>query len=265
VKILLVLRSLIVTLLIFPLMTLVSSLVVLFLANLGSPLVNGVIQFWARSVCWLYGVTVKVYYPENIRDGGFLLLFNHSSFFDIFAISSVLPEIRFGAKIELFKIPFFGSAMRAVGVIPISREEREKSVQELKNHEHKIAKGMRVALAPEGGRLGGEDFLAPFKSGPFYFALSSGAAIQPVLIQGASLIWPKGSLTPAIKRWKSEIKLIFLPQISTSSYQIDQRNELKNATFHAMDKTLKDWRQKEKQSYSSSSSSSSKFSSSSSS
>jgi len=257
VKPLLLLRSGVVTLLLFPFLTVFSSLMVLVLVALKLRGENRIIQFWASSICRLYGVKVKVFYPDRIKPGGFLLLFNHASFFDIFAISSVLPEVRFGAKIELFKIPFFGSAMRSVGVIPISRDQRERSVQELRNNQHRISSGVRVALSPEGGRLGGEDFLAPFKSGPFHFAIGSGAPIQPVLVQGASLVWPKGSLTPGARGWRSEIELVFLPQISTEDYNFEQRNQLKDIVYQIMESALIDWRDKKKNPYSSFSRSSS--------
>jgi 1-acyl-sn-glycerol-3-phosphate acyltransferase len=233
-----------VTFVIFPIVTLISSVFVIVCAYVKPNLVDIFIKAWAKLVCWMYGVRVTVYYPENIKPGGFLLLFNHSSFFDIFALSSVLPEIRFGAKKELFRIPFFGSAMKAVGVIPIERDQRDRAIETLRHNQHRLAKGTRVGLSPEGGRLGGEDFLSPFKSGPFYFALGARAPIQPVLIQGASLVWPKGSWMPAKTRWLSEIELVFLPQIQTTLYTFDQRNELKDYTFEVMHSALKQWRAK---------------------
>lgn len=241
-KSLLLLRSLIVTWMLFPLITVAGSLLVLMSVMLNPSWVNPVIRIWARGVCRLYGVKVKVHGLENLNEGGFLLLFNHASFFDIFAISSVLPEIRFGAKVELFKIPFFGAAMKSVGVIPIAREHREKSVQSLTDNQHRLASGVRVGLSPEGGRLGGEDFLAPFKSGPFHFAIGARAPIQPVLIQGASLVWPKGSLTPGMVAWCHQIDLVILPAIDTSPYSLDQRNELKDHTYKIMKEALENWR-----------------------
>jgi len=241
-KIFLLLRSVLVTFIIFPIVTIILSACVLVCAFFKANQVDIFIKVWAKLVCWMYGVRVKVYNFQNIKPGGFLLLFNHSSFFDIFALSSVLPELRFGAKIELFRIPIFGSAMRAVGVIPIERDQRERSIAALQGNRHRLKKGVRVGLSPEGGRLGGEDFLSPFKSGPFYFALGAQAPIQPVIIQGASLVWPKGSWTPALNQWVSEIELVFLPQIPTDSYSLDQRNELKDYTYHVMLTALKQWR-----------------------
>lgn len=242
--VLLLLRSLVATWLLFPLVTVLGSFLVLVCVLLRIPFENHVIKYWAKSVCWLYGVTVNMHFAERLAPGGFLILFNHSSFFDIFALSSVLPEIRFGAKVELFKIPIFGAAMRSVGVIPITRDQREKSVSALRANETRVTQdGVRVGLSPEGGRLGGEDFLAPFKSGPFYFALGAKAPIQPCIIQGASLVWPKGSLLPGCRQWASQIDLIFLDTIDTEKYAAGDRHQLKDFTYQVMEQALISWRQ----------------------
>ena len=85
------------------------------------------VKWWGQSACWLFGVQVEVTGKERWkRDSGGVVLFNHTSFFDIFAMAGYLPDMRFGAKIELFKIPVFGAAMKRVGILPIDRERREK-------------------------------------------------------------------------------------------------------------------------------------------
>jgi 1-acyl-sn-glycerol-3-phosphate acyltransferase len=204
---------------------------------------NFFVGLWGRCTCWLYGVRLQIFYPENISPGGFLLLFNHSSFFDIFALSAVLPDLRYGAKIQLFQIPIFGLAMKCAGIIPIDREHREKSIEALHDNRDRFSKGLRVALSPEGGRVGSDSELSPFKSGPFYFVLSGQGLIQPVLLQGAQDVWSKGSLFPGMKSWTHTLDLVFLPPISTESYTLDQRKELKDHVYSVMKKALHQWRQ----------------------
>src|SRR4051812_47008812 len=87
---------------------------------------NTLVSGWAKLCCRMAGVHVRVEGAENIPDRGCLFLFNHSSFFDVFALAGYIPDLRFGAKAELFKIPVFASAIRAVGTLPIARDNREE-------------------------------------------------------------------------------------------------------------------------------------------
>lgn len=86
------------------------------------------IRAWSGPLLWVFGIRVIGQGDENIpAKGGGIIVFNHQSLFDIPALTSSTPKkIRFGAKIELFKIPFFGAAMRAVGTLPIARNNRNE-------------------------------------------------------------------------------------------------------------------------------------------
>jgi 1-acyl-sn-glycerol-3-phosphate acyltransferase len=159
------------------------------------------------------------YQPVFSRDGFFppaqaeLVLFNHSSFFDIFALIAWDERIRFGAKQELFRIPIFAWAMRKAGIVPIPRQDRRTAIENLSKAVTSDRTLHPLALAPEGGRLGGDDFLAPFKSGPFYLAKQGPLSIQMVLIRGASRVWPKGALVAGARSWQYEITLDVLPPL----------------------------------------------------
>ncbi|MBO9668373.1 MAG: 1-acyl-sn-glycerol-3-phosphate acyltransferase, partial [Bdellovibrio sp.] len=111
-----------------------------------------IVYFWTKNVCRMFGVKVVVKGLETLPPGGFIFVFNHTSFFDIFAMAGWLGSFRFGAKIELFKIPIFGAGMRRAGILPIARERREEVFKVYKAAESRIAKGERFALAPEGTR-----------------------------------------------------------------------------------------------------------------
>lgn len=237
-------RSLLVTWVYLPLITWFTSVLVLFFLIFfkSSRAANKCVWFWAQSLCSLYGVRVVAKELHHIPPGGFLLLFNHSSFFDIFVISTLLPEVRFGAKAELFKIPFFGTAMKVAGVIPIDRGKREETVDVLKKNQGRIRQGARVGLSPEGGRFShSETYLNSFKSGPFYFAIGSKAQILPCLIRGATSVWPKGSLLPAQNAWKTEIEVLFLKPFSTEGLELTDRHQLKDLVFQSMSESLKNW------------------------
>ncbi|MDG0818209.1 lysophospholipid acyltransferase family protein [Bdellovibrio svalbardensis] len=181
-----------------------------------------IVEFWTRNSCRLFGVNVVVKGLENRPEGGFLYVFNHTSFFDIFAMNGWLGSFRFGAKIELFKIPVFGAGMRRAGILPIARSRREEVFKVYQAAEARIKAGERFALAPEGTRQEVES-LGPFKSGPFVFAINAKAPIVPVIVKGAAAILPKGHYIPNWGVWKRTITLEVLPAVDTTPYTIDQR------------------------------------------
>ena len=178
---------------------------------------------WTRGICWMFGVSVEVIGFENRPPGGFLYVFNHTSFFDIFAMNGYLDSFRFGAKIELFKIPFFGAAMRRGGILPIVRHRRDEVFKVYAAAESRIISGERFALSPEGTRQTNEEVLAPFKAGPFVFAINAKAPLVPVIIKGAAKAWPKSAIFPMWGVWKQTITLEVLPPIYPDGLQVDDR------------------------------------------
>lgn len=181
-----------------------------------------VLRRWGAISCWMFGVKVRVEGAENLPKEGGVVLFNHTSFFDIFALAAGVPDIRFGAKIELFKIPFFGFAMRRVGTLPIARQRREEVFKIYEEAEGRLRNGQKFALSPEGTRQN-EEKLGSFKSGPFIFAINAGAPLIPVVIRNAAGILPKHHLLPNTGRWTREIVLHILPPVETRGFTIDQR------------------------------------------
>ncbi len=222
------LRSL-VLLLVIPLYTVIMSLLFILISFLPNSrnFQNKVIRAWATGSCWLSGVNVQVSGVEEIPDGSCLFLFNHSSFADIFSMCAVIPDFRFGAKIELFSIPFFGKAMARAGVLPIVRENRGAVLKVYKDAVSRAQMGERFALSPEGTRQNDEKKLGSFKSGPFLFALDAQIPLVPVVIEGASLVLPKGKFLVNKINWNTTIKIKILEAISVKEYTYKNRNELK--------------------------------------
>ena len=70
---------------------------------------------WARMIIRTCGIKVEIEGLEHLRGlKSYILVANHQSFFDIFAVLAYLPgDTRFVAKKELLKIPVVGYAMVA--------------------------------------------------------------------------------------------------------------------------------------------------------
>src|SRR5262245_5425518 len=82
--------------------------------------------WWARGLLKAAGVRVVVHHADRVPKGASrVYVCNHVSWFDVLALASVLPRFKFVGKAELFRIPLFGQAARAAGMIPIERENRK--------------------------------------------------------------------------------------------------------------------------------------------
>jgi 1-acyl-sn-glycerol-3-phosphate acyltransferase len=179
-----------------PLLTLFTSVTVIIYGAFGrDEAITYHMWLWSRLVNWYFGVYVIAEGFEKIpQTGGGILAFNHQSHFDIPAITGSSKRlVRYGAKIELFKIPFFGPAIRVAGCLPIARDNRKEVFRIYEDAAKKFQQGIVYALAPEGTRQS-EPKIAPFKKGPFIFAVNANVPIIPVVVEGANRVLPKSKL-----------------------------------------------------------------------
>lgn len=124
----------------------------------------------------------------------YLYMSNHQSMIDIPVMFVAVPHsLRMVAKEILFKVPFFGSAMRQAGIIPIDRKNIHRAKGQLEEAKERLKEGLSIWLAPEGTRSRTLELL-PFKKGGFHVALALGVPILPVWIQGAGEVMHADSL-----------------------------------------------------------------------
>src|SRR5678809_326988 len=126
---------------------------------------------WGRSLCAAAGAHVVVHNPERmLTSRGAVYASNHVSWFDVFAIASVLPRYTFIAKSELRKLPIFGYGAESAGVVFLTRDNREQAFESYQDAANEVTAGKNVVVFPEGTR--GSDYsLRPFKKGPFVLAI----------------------------------------------------------------------------------------------
>lgn len=194
---------------------------------------SALIMIWGKITCALFNVKIKLHNSENIPAGGAVFLFNHSSFMDIFALIAVIPEVRFGAKIELFKIPIFGYAIRRAGTLPIDRSSREEVFKVYNEARERVKRNERFVLAPEGTRFFGDN-LSSFKSGPFIFAITSGAVISPVVMKGVHEVLPKNGILVNKNQWQGRIDVYVLKPVSVEAFSLDTRQDLQKNVYEKM-------------------------------
>jgi 1-acyl-sn-glycerol-3-phosphate acyltransferase len=153
------------------------------------------VGFWiTRAGLPLVGVRVVVKGFERFPRGASIVMANHSSNLDPDVLLPLLPgRVVIYLKASLMKIPVLGYAMRLAGFIPVQRDgsvESAKAASELA--QRALEQGSCLVLFPEGTRSR-DGSLLPFKRGPFFLAMESGAQVAPVSIRGATRLLPKGS------------------------------------------------------------------------
>lgn len=179
-------------------------------------------RVWSRVTLWASGVKVIVRNPERMAgEEPRIYMSNHLSWFDIPVLAGVLPRYKFVAKAELFKVPVFGPAIRAIGMVPLDRQNRKAAFAAYDVAVGKIREGNSVVVFPEGSR--GMDYpIRPFKKGPFVLAIAAGVPIVPVLTHGTHEVFAKGTLL--VRSGKVDVHL--LEPVPTAGLDYDAREQL---------------------------------------
>ncbi len=160
-----------------------------------------------------------------------ILVANHSSWFDILALTAYLPgRTLFVAKQELGKIPVFGRAARACGHIFIDRYDRNRAVDSLAAARKILEEeSPTVIMFPEGTRSATGELMR-FKKGAFVLAIQTGVDVVPVAISGSREILRKGSLMVH----PGTIRVRFGEPIRIEGLDLDHRNELTDRAHAAL-------------------------------
>lgn len=205
--------------------TLVLGLLVIFLSlfvRSGNPM-HKIARFWGRSILFVSRIKVSVKGLSDIdHSKSYIYMPNHQSNFDIPVLLGHLKvQFRWLAKMELFKIPIFGHAMRKAGYISIDRNNRESAFESLKMAAGRVKSGVSVLIFPEGTRSR-DGKLRPFKKGGFVVAVDSGVPVVPVVITGTRSIMTKGSL----RINPGKVGMIIHQPIQTSVYTRNTKEAL---------------------------------------
>ena len=153
-------------------------------------------RFMLSSSCRLAGVRMRVHGLENVpRGSACIFMSNHVSNLDPPALIAIIPG-RTSAfmKRSLMNLPILGTGFRQGEFIAVdrsgSRADAQRSVAE---GQRVLAKGTHITTFVEGTRSP-DGRMLPFKKGPFFLAMASGAPCVPISIHGTEAMLPKGSL-----------------------------------------------------------------------
>ena len=204
------------------------------------PLYNAT-QMIVRTGYRLAGIRVETEGVERVPAGkACIFMANHVSNLDPTAL---IPRItgRTSAfmKRSLMKIPIVGIAFRQGELIAVDRTGSAASAQEsVAEAKRLLEKGVHITTFVEGTRSK-TGRLLPFKKGPFYLAMETGAPCIPVSIYGTESMMAKGSL----RIHPGSAHLVFHAPVYPANFTT--REELLQAVRAAIASGLPEWMQNE--------------------
>jgi 1-acyl-sn-glycerol-3-phosphate acyltransferase len=150
-----VLRSL-VFYFVFYLGTALYSLWSLLLHRLGGRGLLNTVRNWSRfhRDCARYILGIKVRVEGELPSEPVLVAMKHESFFEAIDMPTLLPQPAIFAKAELFRIPVWGPAGLAYGLVPVEREQGAKALRSMIGAAKRLsAENRPLAIFPEGTRV----------------------------------------------------------------------------------------------------------------
>jgi len=197
--------------------------VLLFISIIYTPFIYFIIVPFCKLMLFMFGckVNVKGHFPEG---KSFVIMANHSSFLDVFAIPFVFKgKFSAVAAAKNFHIPIYRNFLKKLKVVGIDRSNLENSIKGITQAEKVLKSGYHIVVLPEGTRtLTGK--LNNFKKGGFHLAINTRAHVLPIITKGLFNIKPKN-------RWyikPGTIDIIIEKPIESESKTV---NELLDETY----------------------------------
>lgn len=174
----------------------VSGTLCVVFAPLNARISRAIALLWMQLVLFMAGVKIDMRGSEKLRsDKRYVFICNHQSHLDIpVLIVSLHRPLSFIAKKELFRIPFFGWGMYALGHVWIDRGNARKAHASIKQAVGRLQKdNFSLVLFPEGTRSA-DGTIGQFRQGSFSLVQQAGAEVVPIAIRHTSQLLPKYSL-----------------------------------------------------------------------
>ncbi len=152
-------------------------------------------RVWAWLIIRTCGIKVEIEGLENLRGlKSYVLVANHQSFFDIFAVLAFLPgDTRFVAKKELLKIPVVGYAMVQNGHVIVDRQGGGRSIR--RALEAAREGNYPICVFAEGHRHN-DGQVHEFNEGAAWIATMAKLPCVPLAISGSGAFFPRKAMVP---------------------------------------------------------------------
>ena len=171
---------------------------------------------------------------DNVpRGAAVIVASNHASYVDPPLIGGVFPgRLRYLAKESLFGIPLLGSLIRALGAVPVRRDDGQNAGAVMKSLLSLLKSGECVLLFPEGSRSP-DGRIKPLEAGVALLSVKTGVPVLPVYIGGSFGAWPRGRSFPR----PSKLSLAISPPIYPDP-AIESERERRNTLLKSLETAL---------------------------
>lgn len=193
--------------------------------------------FIVRTAYRMAGIRIQIEGREHVPEHtACIFMSNHLSNLDPPALIPNIPgRTAAFSKRSIMKIPGLGYGMKLADFIPVDRDRRIESAQDsIAAARRVLAKGIHITTFVEGTRSR-DGRLLPFKKGPFYLAMETGAPCIPVSIHGTETIMTKGS----VRIRPGTAHIVFHAPVYPANF--DTREELMSAVREAIASGLPEW------------------------
>lgn len=151
---------------------------------------DATVAAWSRLLLRAFGVRLRVVGQSGLpslaeRPGGRMVVANHVSWIDIFAIDAIAPSC-FIAKDDIARWPLIGTLVGRVGTLFLERGKRHAVHQATVKVAHALKEGRRIAVFPEGTTSDGARLL-PFHANLLQSAVQAGVPVDPVALRYTGL------------------------------------------------------------------------------
>jgi 1-acyl-sn-glycerol-3-phosphate acyltransferase len=152
-------------------------------------------RLWTWLILRIGGISLQVNGLQHIDPSRqYIFIVNHQSNIDIPVLVQALAkfQLRWLAKKELLRVPFFGWAMWATKHVTVDRADPQDAIKSLERAQKCLAAGISLVIYPEGTRSKDGNLLR-FKKGGFLIAVQTKTPVVPVTVNGSGAVLPAGA------------------------------------------------------------------------
>jgi 1-acyl-sn-glycerol-3-phosphate acyltransferase len=171
---------------------------------------------------WLLSIRIEMSEAEKRElgaDTGGIIVINHRSHLDGFALMDVVPDEKwftFAAKKELCDAALLRTGFTGAGLVEIDRKSGKAALETLMAAVKGMPARRSVVLFPEGTRAATES-LGDFKPGAVLVARETGRTIRPIVILDSDRLLPRGKSIPKSGTIRIEVLAPFVCDLNASA------------------------------------------------
>ena len=206
----------------------------------GGNWVYALCRFWSDT--WLFFIGIK---HEKVEEQpvdpnrNYIFVFNHISYLDVpQLVKAIRQHMRALGKIEMVNYPVFGFIYK-VAVVTVNRSDAEHRAESIKKLKSVLAKGISIALAPEGTFNMKPVPLARFYDGAFRISIETQTPIKPLLfLDTYDLMHYRNLFTLQ----PGTLRTVYLEEVSPVGYSLETLEDYKQHVYQLMERKLLEYK-----------------------